>query len=67
MYYKRIAVSNGPYVDGMGQQYDVCCVRRVRSAQQDNQAYEKYESLAVALEAWQLCKTEQAEDRDSNL
>lgn len=66
MYYKRIAVSNGPYIDGMGQQYDVCCVRRIRSTQQDNH-YEKHESLAVALEAWQLRKTEQSEDRDSNL
>ena len=54
MYYKRIMMLDGPYVDAAGQRWDVCAAFRVRDAKGVNVGYEEFPSLEDALAAWGL-------------
>lgn len=54
MYYKRIMMLDGPYVDAAGQRWDVCAAFRVRDAKGVNVGYEEFPSQEDALAAWGL-------------
>ena len=54
MYYKRIMMLDGPYVDAAGQRWDVCAAFRVRDAKGVKVGYEEFPSLEDALAAWGL-------------
>lgn len=54
MYYKKVAINNGAYVDGAGQRWEVLAARRVRDVNGVNVGYVEFPSLEDALEAWGL-------------
>lgn len=52
MYLRKMENPEGAYTDALGNRYDVCGARRVRTAQAS--LYEEYPTLETALKTWGL-------------
>lgn len=67
MYLTKIETPEGAYTDALGNRYDVCGARRVRTAQASGCSYETFPSLEAALAKWSLQLEESVADAASTI